>query len=543
MDKIELLEDGKVLFEKGTWYQEETEVAESLYLTKNNGRYVADLTQTSKEALFKFMKFCYGNFVKTDRWKKVRSMLYEGLKDTYDEMYESFDKVLKKLPYYDKLYQHQKEAIFVMCNRRHNLLSFEQGLGKSITSASLSILTEVKKTLIVCPAICKWNWYHELMRWGIHDDDISIVDSKKSKNSKNERFIIINYDILDKFYDKLMKRDIGHLISDECHYVKNTKTKRFKSLKRIVISKKPKVSLLTGTPIKNKVIDLFAYLKLVSHPMGKNYQQFVENYTFYYDNSWGMHIVKGKNLRELSAKLSNFIIRKTKDECLDLPEKIITKYHFELEDYLDEYNACLEEAVKKKHKNNIELEGSIHSLNILTAKSKIKSISKLIEDLVYEGKKVVVFSSYKEPLRMLHEKFKEESVLIDGSVPAEKRQNLIDEFKKKGKTNVLLGNIIAAGVGINLENSSDVIFVNFPFTISELEQAIDRLHRIGQKNQVNVYYTICSGTVDEHIYNMIANKAQDVNIVIDEKDNADIQNVPSELFNKLLEEYEQRQDG
>lgn len=540
MNKIEVIDDNKLLFEKDTWYNEEVEIAKSMYLQKKNGSFIADLSETSKEAVFQFMKFCFGNFIQTDKYKVLRNLLYGNLKDSYDEMFNSFDKTLKKLPYYDKLYQHQKEAIFVMCNRRHNLLSFEQGLGKTITSASLSILTEVQKSLIVCPAICKWNWYHELRKWGVADEDITIIDSRKTKNSKNEKFIIINYDILEKFSDKLLSRDIGHLICDECHYIKNPKTKRFKSLKKIVVNKRPKISLLTGTPIKNRIVDLFAYLKLVSHPLGANYQNFVDRYTLYYETKWGKNIIKGKNLRELSTMISNFMIRKTKDECLDLPKKIITRYYFELDDYLDEYEACLKDIVKRKNSSIVDIESSIHLLNIITAKSKIKSISKLIKDLIYEDKKVVVFSSYREPLKMLQEEFKDSCVLIDGSVPAHKRQDLIDKFKTEDDTKIFFGNMIAAGVGINLENASDVIFINFPFTVSELSQATDRLHRIGQENQVNVYYTICTATVDESIYNIIANKADDINKVLNEDDKEDFRDVPEELFKKLLEEYEQR---
>ncbi len=539
--EIELTDDNKVIFKKATWYNEEIDVANSLYIREKDGAYIADLTETSKEALFHFMQFCFGNFVREDKWKRARELLYSRLKDAYDGMYQSFDKALRTLPYYDELYEHQKEGVFTMCNRRHNLLSFEQGLGKSVTSISLTLLLDFKKTLIVCPAICKWNWYHELMKWGVADDEITIVDAKQSKNSTNEKFIIINYDILDKFNNELMSRDIQHLICDEVHYIKNVQTKRYKAIKRIVVNKKPKISLLTGTPIKNRPVDLFAYMKLVSHPMGSNYNKFVERYTFYHDTQWGRNIIKGKNLRELSTKLSNFIIRKTKEECLDLPKKVVTKYHFELDDYVSEYNTCLKEIVKKNDTSKIAVERSIHLLNIITAKSKIKSIIKLVNDLIYEDKKVVIFSSYKEPLRMLKEEFENNSVLIDGSVPTHKRHDLIEKFKTDDDIKIFLGNMVAAGVGINLENANDVIFVNFPFTVAELSQAVDRTHRIGQQNMVNVYYTICKGTVDEVIYRIIANKAEDINEVLNEADKEDFNNVPTELFKELLSEYERRE--
>jgi coenzyme F420-reducing hydrogenase gamma subunit len=129
-------------------------------------------------------------------------------------------------------------------------------------------------------------------------------------------------------------------------------------------------------------------------------------------------------------------------------------------------------------------------------------------------------------------------VLIDGSVNASKRQDLINEFKEKEDVTVFLGNMQAAGVGINLVNSSDVIFCNFPFTPAELYQAEDRTHRIGQVNSVNIYYTVCDGSIDEHLYNIIASKSADTNALIDHgKEVVDFGNISELLFKKLIESY------
>jgi SWI/SNF-related matrix-associated actin-dependent regulator 1 of chromatin subfamily A len=524
-------EDG-ILFTKDTWFPYEIELATSLNLVSKGGGIYADMRTTSRKALFEFMKTTFKNFTNGDKYKDFRKMFYEELSFRYDTMYKQFDSELAtKLPYYDILYDHQKEAIFMMCHRRHNLLSFEQGLGKTITSLSVSIMLKHNKTLVICPSVAKWNWYEELQKWGVNKNTISIVDSKGSINAEKEEFIIINFELLKKHLDKLMARRVDHIIIDEAHYIKNPTSQRYENVYNIATQTGAKISLLTGTPIKNKVDDLFAYLKLCKQFLGQSYRNFIDEYTYNHDTSYGVQVVRGKNLEKLQSMLSNFMIRRTKKECLDLPDKVIRKYYFELEDYRSEYKKAVKEFTESK---SSDLQTSIHTINIVTTKSKIKGISNLIEDLIYNGKKVVVFTSYTEPYDMLMQNFEGRCVGIDGRVPTNKRQDIVNRFKTDEQVPLFVGNISAAGVAITLVESSEVIFCNLPFTNAELEQAVDRVHRIGQEQQVNVYYTLCRNTTDEILYNIISSKASDSNDTIDlHKETIDLRQVPEKLFREL----------
>ena len=539
MGKIEISKDyDKIRFKKKHWFLEEKELSESLGFVYRDGYIIADLQSTSKYALYKFMQYCFPNFVKTKELKKEREQIFKKLTEKYRSAYRQTDILLSSLPFYEKLYQHQKDAIYLMCHIRHNLLAYEMGLGKTLIVIAVSELLKFERTLIVCPAICKWNWVNELKMWGISDDEITVYDSKE-KNiiiAPNERYIVINYDMLKKYLSILQKKSFQHLILDEATAIKNTRSLRHKYTALLIRSSKPKISFLTGTPVWNKPEDLFAYLRLSGHRLGRNYKDFVRRYTVYYENQWGVNIVKGKNLLELSAKISNFMIRKLKSECLNLPEKIYTKYFFDLVDYIKEYNKCIAKLSANGEQKNID--SSIHTLNILAAKSKIRHIAELAENIINDDKKVVIFTSYTEPRKMLEKHFEGRCVAIYGGLSSDVRQSLIEKFKNDVNCKVFIGNMIAAGTGINLYNASDVIFCNFPLTVSELMQCIDRLHRIGQVNTVNVYYTICKGSVDEAIYEMVIRKAEDIKQVIDGgKDTIQLKNIYSKLIEKAINKW------
>ena len=120
------------------------------------------------------------------------------------------------------------------------------------------------------------------------------------------------------------------------------------------------------------------------------------------------------------------MIRRTKEQCLDLPEKVFLSYHFELDDYRADYNKIITELAEQKSISS--LTGNIHSLNIITSKAKIKGVIELAESILETGKKVVIFGSYKDPLNTLEDYFKERCVKIDGSVPSFTRNELVQDF-------------------------------------------------------------------------------------------------------------------
>jgi SWI/SNF-related matrix-associated actin-dependent regulator 1 of chromatin subfamily A len=186
---------------------------------------------------------------------------------------------------------------------------------------------------------------------------------------------------------------------------------------------------------------------------------------------------------------------------------------------------------------NTEIKNNIHTLNRLVATSKVPQVKLLIDSLVEQGEKVVVFSGYKNPINELESLYGSTCIKIDGTVQPHKRQVLINRFIEDDKCKVFLGNMKAAGIGINLVNAKHVIMMNFPFSPEQIEQAQKRLHRPGQKSTVNVYYTVAKGTIDEHILDLVSEKAEDINDLIDGDNKSIIKygNLPQMLFKKLLQ--------
>jgi SWI/SNF-related matrix-associated actin-dependent regulator 1 of chromatin subfamily A len=364
-----------------------------------------------------------------------------------------------------------------------------------------------------------------------------------------ERFVVINYEMIDKYFDEITRGECGHIIIDECHYIKNPSTRRSKAVRKLVEHyPDARVTLLSGTPITNRINDLFGYLKVCNHPLGKNYKKFKERYCKMSSTRGGSKVMGSKNVPELRDRMKNFMIRKKTEECVDLPDLIINKYYIDTDDIKKKYEEELENLYqnkltfdemtdeRKKAQMRTKMKANLHTLNRLVATAKVEAISDLIDRLWEEGRKVIVFAGYKDALNGLEQIYGSKCVKIDGSVSAHKRDALITRFKEDPKCHVFLGNFKAAGVGINLVNARDVIFMNFPFTPDDLEQPYKRAHRIGQKETVQVYYTIGKETIDENIFGIIENKTQDINEMIDNDKNGVIHydSIPNRVFRDLF---------
>lgn len=554
--EVQFIPPYNLKFKKGFWTDDDIMTATCLNFIADSkeGSYLCDVRITAPDSIMYFLNTAFPHFMMSANMKWKRETLFKNLNNCHNKIFRHFaDNLYPRLQYPKHLYKHQAESLSLMVHRKYNLLSFEQGLGKTITSASITQMLNLNRTVIVCPALVKWNWYHDLSdSWAFDRLTFTILDSKKSKSIRafDERFLIVNYEIIEKYWQYIVKDKIDHIIVDECHYAKNHKTKRFKNLSKLVKHADCRVTLLSGTPITNRVNDLFAYCKLIGHPLGKNHNAFMQEYTVR-SGVRGGRVIGAKNIDILRGRMSNFMIRKKTEECLDLPKLIINNCYFDMDELREEYDQTLETL----HKNRQEYENAkseqqkamiggkarmnIHSLNRIVATSKAKKIKELIDSLWEQERKAIVFAGYKSALTELENIYQGNCVKIDGSVDSHKRQQLIDRFINDPKCHVFLGNFKAAGVGINLVNACDVIFMNFPFTPDDIEQPYKRAHRIGQKKNVNVHYTMARGTIDEYIYNMLIDKSNDINELVDHGKQGviDYSNVPSMLFNKLVNAY------
>lgn len=530
--------DGRVVFCKKLWHDSELLLAKcfNFEIDINTGQVTAHILYTLKKAIYEFVRIGFKNFSESIHEQDRRDKFYGDLEVLYQQKELTVvNHINQYLPYASKFYEHQLDTLKQSFYSKYIFLALDMGLGKSLIAGSLSRISRAKRTVIVCPAAVKWNWYRDLTHWGFNELFFTILDTVKRRQitALNERFVIVNYDILGNFEKYLAATEVDHFIIDEGHYLKNHNSQRFKNIKKITDQfPNARITFLSGTPVSNRVNDIFAYLKLIHHELGQTYSRFLAEYTVRTNQRGGERVTGGKNLQDLNTKLSNFMIRKTKEECLDLPGKIFLSYRFELDDYREEYDKIIKELAEQKDISS--LTGNLHSLNIITSKAKIPGIKELADDIIEQGKKVVIFGSYTNPINELEAYFGDKCVKITGSVDSFTRDQHIQRFHNDPECMVFLGNMKAAGIGINLTNSSDVIFINFPFTPAELYQATDRCDRIGQKSCVNVHYTFCDDSIDEYIYDIIIDKEKDINTLIDEGKEAVLRENTTEILIKKL---------
>ncbi len=144
----------------------------------------------------------------------------------------------------------------------------------------------------------------------------------------------------------------------------------------------------------------------------------------------------------------------------------------------------------------------------MIAEEKIATTIELAENIVEQGKKVVILTNFTDSLKKIHEHFGKQSVYLDGSCSKIQRQHAVDEFQENEKIKVFVGNLKAAGVGITLTAGEAVIMNDLSFVPADHAQGEDRCYRYGQKNSVSIYYPIFENTIEGAIYDILAKKKQ-----------------------------------
>ena len=223
------------------------------------------------------------------------------------------------------LFPHQVEGVAFLLGRRRAVLADDMGLGK--TRQSIVALTEVSPSgpyLVVVPASVKQNWEREILT-ARPAARVAIVGPTALPRRGFDGWVIVNYDILAKHSDALEAFPWTGIVFDEAHYLKNHTSQRSK-LAEALVAAAPDAILhaLTGTPLTNRPRDLFPLLQLVGHPMGRSFLSFAKRYCDARHNGYGWVTDGASNLEELRVQLHGVMLRRTKDEVLDLPPKLRT---------------------------------------------------------------------------------------------------------------------------------------------------------------------------------------------------------------------------
>lgn len=458
--------------------------------------------------------------------------------------FTKYNKILSK--YGKTLYKHQEDGIKFLLSRNGCILADDMGLGKSMQSIIAALESGAEKILIVTTSSTKINWQREI---NVFCDDTTIVDGKKWDSNK---FTIINFDILKNFHslppakklkegekEPIMIRELVNekfdlCIVDEAHNLKNNDSIRGKIMVDVCVKYNiPKVWLLTGTPVANRPMDFFNLLKIIKSPIANNWKHYAVRYCegrkFFRTLKNGQRkqiwLTDGaSNLEELANKTKNILLRRLKTDAVDMPDKIVTPMYHQLDkqgwkhyDQLwDEYVEMKKQLGKKTSETQKDLVELI-LLRQFIANEAIPYTIEMVENAIEMGRKVIVFTSFTDELEAIANHFGKAAVKHNGPMSTIKKQAAVDQFQNNDKIKVFVGNIKSAGVGITLTEATVVIFNSFDWVPGNNEQAEDRAYRIGQNNDVNVYYQLFEDTISTRMWEMLRNKKDVISTIMGEK--------------------------
>jgi SWI/SNF-related matrix-associated actin-dependent regulator 1 of chromatin subfamily A len=436
--------------------------------------------------------------------------------------------------------EHQKEAIEKLVRNKKFILADDMGLGKTTSTIIAALETGAKKVLIVCPASLKINWQREIANYS--DRTVYIAEGKKFSDEHD--FVIVNYDILKNFHDtkekeksEIMKINFDLVIMDEAHMISNPQAQRTK-IANDIASKSNRVWLLSGTPMTSRPMNYYNLLNLVDSPVAMNWMAYAKRYCNGFQFSVGKrkvwNVTGASNLEELRERTSTHILRRLKEDVLDLPEKIITPVYLRLkskdyEELMGEYFNWYDQNPEESSSLTIQF-SKLMKVRKVIAQEKINNTIELAENIIEQGKKVIIFTNFTDTLNQIYNHFGKSAVYLDGSCSKFHRQNAVDEFQTNDKIKVFVGNLKAAGVGITLTSAEAVIMNDLSFVPAEHSQAEDRSHRIGQKNSTSVYYPLFENSIEGAIYDILNRKKKIISTVMGD-DTFDEASIIEEMLN------------
>ena len=472
-----------------------------------------------------------------------------------------------------KPFSHQLEGVEYGLKYDRWFLGDEQGLGKSKQVIDIAVARKVMYGYRFCLIVCgvntlKWNWVNEIhthskedayilgqrrkgtkIRIGSTKDKLEDLKLMYDIKEPHPYFIITNVEsfrdknIADTISDLCKKGIIGMCAADEMHKMKNPTAQQTKGFLKCL----PYCRIgMTGTPLMNSPMDLYVILKWLGYESHAFYS-FKQHYCVM-GGYGGYEIVGYKNLDQLTAQVREIMLRRLKSEVLDLPEKVYVDDVVEMSGKQAVMYKEVEAGLKADYiSGDIDLTNPLSALirlrqttgypgilsETITESAKLDRMEELVENCTSNDEKVIIFSNWTQMTDAICNKLKSVGYkvgVITGETPDISRQEIVDVFQNSSDLKVLVGTIGAMGTGLTLTAATTVIFLDEPWNKALFDQAVDRAHRIGQKNNITVYSIMCKDTIDERIHNLIYKKGAMSDAIIDGK----VVGNKNEVFDYLL---------
>lgn len=460
-------------------------------------------------------------------------------------------------------YPYQAEGITYGLQHKRILIGDEPGLGKTLQSIGIVDTAVAYPCLVICPSSLKINWQREFEKF---TDKSAIVLDNATRSTWPyllgmgvHHVAIVNYESLRKYFvwdiksgkEFRLKDVVFHpaikqfrsIIIDESHRVKDPTAQQTIFAKGLSVGVEYCI-LLSGTPVVNRPEDLIAQLSIMKRLTefgGRT--QFVRDYC---TDPKDKEATPNKPLSHLSELLYNkCMIRREKAKVLpQLPDKTRIDLYVDIDNtneykmaeadlaqYLREYTEATDQEIRRKMR--MEALVKFMTLRALATKGKVKQAIDFIRTFTEQGQKLIVFCALHEVVDLLLKAFPQ-AVTVTGRNSAIEKQNAVDAFQNDANTTLIICSIKAAGVGLTLTASSNVAFIELPWTYADCCQCEDRAHRIGQKDNVTAYYLLGRGTIDHTIYSLIHHKKTIASEITNTEDN-----IPTDrmYFDQLTQDF------
>ena len=530
--------------------------------------------------------------------------------------FSKYDSITMKKDPERKLKEHQKTAIKFLLSRKKCILADDQGLGKTMSLTVAALEGQFEHILIICPASIKSTWKKELS-WYVDPKQITIIEGINGKKKaeleaflgypigksgkkvaelkaeakelgkwQDNRFVIVNYDILDEFYKIPETRSAANIqkaydespmlqyiannrslvIIDEVHRLSNNDSIRYKVVRDLIKRGKPDgLYEATGTPITNRPMNFYNVLLFLGDNVTDNWEDYVKKYCngfqipakgekekwtnifckkygitnkwsmtykqqedckqFIRDNARMIWITDGSsNLDELKEKVSHIYLRRIKEDIPGIVNKTCHELYYDLtpaqkreyDRLWDEYEKNKLEVDPDSEINKDLIEGGVYRRYL--SNQMVPHTVELTNELLEEGRKVVIGCCYDEELYTLQEEFKDKCVIYNGKMTAKQKDAAKDKFMEDPKVKVMVCNIMAAGVGLSLTAANALIFNSMDYVPASNMQFEDRVHRLSSTEDVDIYYQIFNDTEYERVWNIILRKKMIISEVIKKED-------------------------
>lgn len=504
---------------------------------------------------------CYNYSKRTRQWeipiKYISNLIdmlcvYDDIDLKLCEIKIEPDRKYELSNYKTKPFPYQEEGIQFGLNHDKWLLLDVPGLGKTLQLIYLAQELKEKRGLKHCLVLCgintlKTNWEKEIQK---HSDLSCTILGKKITRKGKVRFGGVNDRLnqlkspIDEFFvitnietirdDKIVKailngpNDFDMIVLDEAHVCKNSTSSQGANL--LKLDKATYRIPATGTLLLNNPLDTFVPLKWIDADRATKTN--FENYYCVYGGQFGNDFIGFRNLDTLKTQLELYSLRRHKD-LLDLPPKTVIEEYVDLSDvqrkfYDDIVDGIIDEVDKVELKPDIVL-GMVLRLRQATAcpsiltssnipSAKIDRACDLCDQLISEGNKVVIFSTFKQTVDVLSERLAQYNpVLGTGDTPDNIISDNVDMFQNDNEHHVFIGTWQKCGTGITLNRANYLIFIDTPWTDGAFQQASDRIHRIGSKNPVFIYNLVSNDTVDEKVLEIVQDKAALSDFIVDDE--------------------------